>query len=92
MADAETNLYELNGRMVWDGFRQLIPLSVFVTLFGAAFGLAAVQAGLDDLTIVAMSMLVFAGALALLAVLPAMALHTPQEDAARAAGRREATP
>jgi predicted branched-subunit amino acid permease len=62
MADAESNLHEVNGRMVWDGFRELIPLSVFVTLFGAAFGLAAVQSGLDDLTIVAMSTLVFAGA------------------------------
>ncbi|MEO4047375.1 AzlC family ABC transporter permease [Pseudomonas sp. CAU 1711] len=62
MADADTNLHEFDSQMVWDGFRQLIPLSLFVTLFGAAFGLAAVQAGLDSLTIMAMSALVFAGA------------------------------
>lgn len=62
MADADMNLHEFDSRMVWDGFRQLIPLSLFVTLFGAAFGLAAVQAGLDSLTIMAMSALVFAGA------------------------------
>lgn len=56
------HLHELNRQMVWAGFRQLIPISVFVTVFGAAFGLAAVQAGLQDSVIVAMSTLVFAGA------------------------------
>lgn len=62
MNGAETNLHDFNRQMVWAGFRQLIPISVFVTLFGAAFGLAAVQAGLEDSVIVAMSALVFAGA------------------------------
>lgn len=62
MNGAETNLHDFNRQMVWAGFRQLIPISVFVTLFGAAFGLAAVQVGLEDSVIVAMSALVFAGA------------------------------
>src|SRR3546814_6251221 len=48
--------------MVWAGFRQLAPISIFVTLFGAAFGLAAVQTGLDNSVILTMSALVFAGA------------------------------
>ena len=62
MSDAETQLHEFDRRMVWAGFRQLVPLSVFVTIFGAAFGLAAVQVGLDNSLIMAMSTLVFAGA------------------------------
>lgn len=62
MAGEETELHEFNRRMVWAGFRQLVPISLFVTLFGAAFGLAAVQAGLEGPVIVAMSTLVFAGA------------------------------
>lgn len=62
MTGADTHLHEFNRRTVWAGFRQLIPLSVFVTIFGAAFGLAAVQVGLDDSVIMAMSTLVFAGA------------------------------
>ena len=62
MNGAETNLHDFNRQMVWAGFRQLIPIAVFVTLFGAAFGLAAVQAGLEDSVVVAMSALVFAGA------------------------------
>ena len=62
MTAADHPLHEFDRRLVWDGFRQLLPLSLFVTLFGAAFGLAAVQAGLDSVTILAMSALVFAGA------------------------------
>lgn len=62
MFEADTNLHEFDRRMVWTGFRQLVPLALFVTLFGAAFGLAAVQAGLTDSIIIAMSTLVFAGA------------------------------
>lgn len=62
MTGADINLHEFNRRTVWAGFRQLVPLSVFVTIFGAAFGLAAVQVGLDDSVIMAMSTLVFAGA------------------------------
>lgn len=54
--------YELDRNGVWLGFRQLVPLSFFVTVFGAAFGLAATQSGLDNFAIVFMSALVFAGA------------------------------
>ena len=62
MHDAEIDLHHFDRRMVWAGFRQLAPISIFVTLFGAAFGLAAVQTGLDDSVILTMSALVFAGA------------------------------
>ncbi|MHB0764917.1 AzlC family ABC transporter permease [Stutzerimonas sp. NM35] len=62
MAGADDTLHEFDRRMVWSGFRKLVPLSVFVTIFGAAFGLAAVQTGLESSLIVAMSTLVFAGA------------------------------
>lgn len=44
------------------GFKQLLPLSLFVLVFALAFGLAAVQAGLEQTSILAMSALVFAGA------------------------------
>ncbi|MBE7927388.1 AzlC family ABC transporter permease [Pseudomonas saudiphocaensis] len=62
MTDAETTLHQFNRRMVWAGFKKLAPVSLFVVIFGAAFGLAAVQAGLDGSVILAMSALVFAGA------------------------------
>jgi len=41
---------------------QLVPISMFVIAFGAAFGLAATQANLSDASILAMSATVFAGA------------------------------
>ncbi|MFT6102646.1 MAG: 4-azaleucine resistance transporter AzlC [Candidatus Endobugula sp.] len=47
---------------VYSGFKQLIPLSLFVIVFGLAFGLAATQVGLDNRAILAMSASVFAGA------------------------------
>jgi 4-azaleucine resistance transporter AzlC len=47
---------------VYSGFKQLIPLSLFVVIFGLAFGLAATQVGLDNGVILAMSASVFAGA------------------------------
>lgn len=62
MTDAETTLHQFNRRTVWAGFKKLAPVSLFVVIFGAAFGLAAVQAGLDGSVILAMSALVFAGA------------------------------
>lgn len=62
MPGAENNLHDFNRHQVWAGFRQLAPISVFVMIFGAAFGLAGVQAGLEGSVIVAMSALVFAGA------------------------------
>lgn len=53
---------ELNRHLVWVGFRQMVPIAVFVMVFGAAFGLAATQSGLDAAWVVLMSALVFAGA------------------------------
>lgn len=53
---------ELNRQLVWVGFRQMVPIAMFVMVFGAAFGLAATQSGLDAAWVVVMSTLVFAGA------------------------------
>lgn len=61
MASVDTKLHQLNSQLVWSGFKQLIPISLFVIAFGAAFGLAATQAGLGDSMTVTMSTLVFAG-------------------------------
>lgn len=57
----ESNLSQLNHSLIWDGFRQLISVSLFVAVFGVAFGLAASQKGLDQMTATMMSLLVFAG-------------------------------
>ncbi|XKF14737.1 AzlC family ABC transporter permease [Halomonas sp. BLK-85] len=54
-------LHHFDKALVWDGFKQLVPLSLFVIAFGAAFGLAAAQAGVDGNMAIAMSTLVFAG-------------------------------
>lgn len=54
--------HHLDRTLIWIGFRQLIPIALFVAVFGAAFGLAAVQAGLSDSTIIVMSTTMFAGA------------------------------
>lgn len=62
MSDLDTNLHELNRHNIWAGFKQLVPISLFVIVFGLAFGLAATQVGLDNSSIIAMSTLVFAGA------------------------------
>lgn len=62
MSGNNTDLHQLDRSLVWAGFRQLAPISLFVTVFGAAFGLAAAQAGLEDWVILAMSTLAFAGA------------------------------
>lgn len=53
---------DLDWREVWGGFRQLLPISLFVVAFGVAFGLAGAQSGLGDGSTVLMSALVFAGA------------------------------
>ncbi|WP_256679992.1 AzlC family ABC transporter permease [Pseudomonas sp. Marseille-P9899] len=53
---------ELGLNEVWGGFKQLLPISMFVVVFGLAFGLAAAQTGLDGVSIMWMSTLVFAGA------------------------------
>ncbi|MCL4182780.1 MAG: AzlC family ABC transporter permease [Burkholderiaceae bacterium] len=60
--DTDASLSELDRRLVWMGFRQTVPIAVFVMVFGAAFGLAAMQAGLSPSWIVLMSTTVFAGA------------------------------
>lgn len=57
----ERDLSQLNHSLIWAGFRQLIPVSLFVAVFGAAFGLDASQKGLDQMTATMMSLLVFAG-------------------------------
>lgn len=48
--------------LVWAGFRQMVPIALFVLVFGAAFGLAATQQGLGTSWSVLMSSAVFAGA------------------------------
>ncbi len=45
-----------------EGFRRMVPLSLFVIVFGLAFGVAALQQGLSGLETLLMSGLVFAGA------------------------------
>ena len=62
MSDNTRQLHEFSRQDVWAGFKQLVPLSIFVIAFGAAFGLAAVQTGLNNPSTVLMSTLVFAGA------------------------------
>ncbi|SEL58499.1 AzlC family ABC transporter permease [Halomonas daqiaonensis] len=45
-----------------EGFRRMAPISLFVIVFGLAFGVAALQQGLSELETLLMSGLVFAGA------------------------------
>jgi predicted branched-subunit amino acid permease len=73
-ADKRSFGLELND--VWAGFKQLLPISLFVVVFAVAFGLAAAQTGLDDSSIILMSTLVFAGA-AQFAVLDLWGDHVP---------------
>jgi predicted branched-subunit amino acid permease len=54
--------YRLEPAKVRSEFIRLLPISLFVVAFGAAFGLAAVQTGLAPLEATLMSVLVFAGA------------------------------
>lgn len=58
----QTNELKLEFSAVQHGFVSLIPLSLFVLVFGAAFGLAASQQGLSETASILMSILVFAGA------------------------------
>lgn len=62
MSNVDPNIYSLSYSQVWSGFKSLLPISSFVVIFGAAFGLAATQTGLDNSSIMLMSSLVFAGA------------------------------
>lgn len=59
---AQQSPYQLNARAVRSEFVQLLPISVFVAVFGVAYGLAAVQAGLAPWEAGLTSALVFAGA------------------------------
>ncbi len=61
MTKNSADLALLNGSLIGSGFRELMPISLFVAVFGAAFGLAASQEGLSHLTATMMSLLVFAG-------------------------------
>ncbi|MDX1756065.1 MAG: AzlC family ABC transporter permease [Marinobacter sp.] len=54
--------YQLQPARVRAEFVRLLPISLFVVAFGAAFGLAAVQAGLAPWQALLMSTSVFAGA------------------------------
>ncbi|WP_407292623.1 AzlC family ABC transporter permease [Stutzerimonas zhaodongensis] len=62
MVNTDEGLERLTRQDIWAGFRQLTPISLFVVVFGLAFGLAATQTGLGDYSSLLMSALVFAGA------------------------------
>lgn len=62
MLSTDKGSVELGLSDVWSGFKQLLPISLFVIVFGVAFGLAAAQTGLEDASTLLMSALVFAGA------------------------------
>lgn len=62
MSDKLTEIYRFDRQLVWSGFKQLLPMSLFVLVFGGAFGLAAMQTGLNEPMTILMSTLVFAGA------------------------------
>ncbi|MGE4533626.1 AzlC family ABC transporter permease [Halomonas sp.] len=62
MTRRDATSHRLDRALVWEGFKALLPISLFVVVFGVAFGLAAIQVGLGDDAIVLMSALVFAGA------------------------------
>ena len=64
MTHHQPDLSQLNHSLIWDGFRQLIPVSLFVAIFGAAFGLAASHKGVDPTSVTMMSLLVSADAVA----------------------------
>ena len=52
----------LTRKGVWTGFVDLMPVAVFSTPFGIAFGAAAIEAGVSPEKAIAMSALVFSGA------------------------------
>lgn len=54
--------YRLEPAKIRTEFLRLLPISLFVVAFGAAFGLAAVQTGLAPIEATLMSVFVFAGA------------------------------
>ena len=54
--------YQFQASRVRAEFFRLLPISLFVVAFGAAFGLASTQEGLSPLESILMSVTVFAGA------------------------------
>ena len=76
MTHHEPDLSQLSYSLIWAGFQQLVPVSLFVAIFGAAFGLAASQKGMDPTSAAMMSLLVFAG-YAQFATLELWASHVP---------------
>ena len=60
--NVHTYSYQLQPEKVRAEFFRLLPISLFVVAFGAAFGLAAIQKGLEPLQAILMSTTVFAGA------------------------------
>ena len=58
----QTKELKIEFHTVKAGFVSLVPISLFVLVFGAAFGLAASQEGLNQTSAVLMSTIVFAGA------------------------------
>ncbi|AKJ96770.1 MULTISPECIES: AzlC family ABC transporter permease [Pseudomonas] len=76
MLSVEAGSVSLDRNLVWSGFKQLLPISLFVIVFAVAFGLAAAQTGLDATSTLLMSTLVFAGA-AQFAVLDLWGPHVP---------------
>lgn len=76
MVSDHKNLIQLDLHETWSGFKQLLPISVFVVVFGIAFGLAAAQTGLNHGMVLLMSALVFAGT-AQFAVLELWGQHVP---------------
>ena len=59
---ADPYAYQFQPHKVRAEFFRLLPISLFVVAFGAAFGLAAIQKGLSPLESLLMSTTVFAGA------------------------------
>lgn len=50
------------GGEFWRAFRDIIPLSVGVAIYGLAFGMLAAQAGIDELQVGVMGVAIFGGA------------------------------
>ena len=53
---------QLTAQETWVAFKEMLPISVFVLIFGLAFGLASIQTGVNGFNTVLMSALVFGGA------------------------------
>lgn len=51
----------IDANLVWNGFIESLPVALSVIVFGAAFGLAATDVGISNVSAIAMSASVFAG-------------------------------